>query len=188
MDSKNLASRLCYLPLFVSDRIKLWLTYRALKPASLIAFRGSSYPQTPTRLHRIQKWVKDAGLFIKLDPFDPKKSVYIVSKDQSAIKKLTKMKSPPSNDDCHTMGLLFGYPPAAVKTYSYGDPSQMTGSLSKDSPVKALPEALYAEYAIRLGHEKDDLGVAKKWMETIRKDIPKLAEWYEKESKTAIEN
>lgn len=148
---------------------------------------------TPKRLHRVLSWIKDAGLYSQLDPLAPKKNIFIVSKDPLVIRKIAKMK-PPSYDndqkkDTYDIGILLGFPPRAVKAYANSkDPSiELVDSLGKNSPVKNTPEALYANYGLTKGYEKEDIMVARKWMESIRTDIPKLARWYEREAKTAIE-
>lgn len=179
MNDKNLASRLCYLSLPLWDRVSLWLTYRRLKPVSIVVTNTTTYPASRRKIDRILSWIKGAGLKYEWDPLDTKQRCLLVSSDPTVLKSIVAMKSPLSADDHYKLGIFLGYPEKAVRAFSYSHPDETISPIENDSPVKNRPESLYAEYTVRRGSESEDVEVAKRWLKMIRKDVPRLAKWFE---------
>ena len=184
MTELHLASKLLTLPLFVAAKIDLWLTYKGLKPASIVTLTKGNGSFTSVHQNKILNWAREAGLHYHLTPSANKdRNNLIVSKDPQIVAELFKMTPPLSDEGQVRLGTLLGYPPEAAKAYGH-DFNSLIGSNDSHSPVKDLPESMYANYMLRKNHEAEDLQIAKAWMETIRKDIPKLAGAYEKIART----
>ena len=86
-------------------------------------------------------------------------------------------------------GVLFGFPEESAKAYAYNrNLEKGKDQISVVYPgwiyfhpyLKDKYYAPYIFYAIRKDRVKEDSRVAKKWADTIRKDVPTLARWYEK--------
>ena len=182
MEKGSLESRLLYLPLWVVDKVELWLTYKGIKPGSLLALRREK-GMTQSHVRRVKKWFVDAGLHYKADPHSKGKNL-IVSKDKAVVEEIVGLKfgyqAPQEN--YYRLGLLLGYPPKAAKVYASGNKEMLIGPGDEDSPVKDTYESLYAQFTVRKGYEKEDIKTAKLWADTIRHDIPRLAQWFEKEA------
>lgn len=154
----------------------MWLTYKDLKPVSTTQLRD------PKGNHeKIFMWLKDAGLYYLLD--EKEKDFIYLSKDAALATRASKIMWSRKPADEIEKGSLFGYPELATKSFvEQGGINAPT----PDDPEKFLyywwP---YARYIKRVGHFKEDTIIAKKWADTIRKDTPKLAEWFENEIKKA---
>jgi hypothetical protein len=179
MDESKLASRLLYLPLFLPKKNYLWLTYKGIKPVSLIPLSRENGPLAYTHKKRIYHWLKDAGIFYKIDPITKGNTIHlIISKDPKRIEEVIKLGSNLTLEAEYELGILLGYPKEAVHAYVYE-----YSTISFDDKANLLdtkhPEFKYSGYRFRRGFEQEDLKTAILWMETIRKDIPKLAKWFE---------
>lgn len=191
---KKLASRLLYLPLDLNEKVLLWLTYRGLKPVSNIyvkrrnfsllrkgnVARGPAVDQKKKR--EIRKWIKDAGLFCLT-----KENDWYVGKNSEKVKLLTKTIDRFDSESEYETGTLLGYPRNSVKAYAFNRKAKlgqkqipMIGSLLSDySALRNRYFAPYVMFSIRADSIKEDVKVAKLWADTIRKEVPLLAKWYE---------
>ena len=187
MKSKTLASRLLYLPLWVGDKVELWLTYKGIKPGSLLSLIREK-GMTQVHIKRIKKWLTDAGIHFQDDLGSKSGNHLIISKDKKVIDQIANLKFSfeSHEEDFYQLGVLLGYPPKAARAYASGNRELLITPNDKDSPVKGNYETPYAQFMIRSGHEKEDIKIAKIWADTIRHDIPKLARWYEDEALTPL--
>lgn len=170
---KKLASRLSYLPLMLSERVYLWLTYRGIKPVSDIGFiKDKKNPKTK----RIIKWLKDAGLCYI--PESTSKNNYVgvhISKDKEKAELLDRLSLKDDKKSEFTKGTLYGFPEKAA-----GVPKNMlTGEYYTHPYLKNKYFTPYMLYGSRRDHIKEDSQTAKLWADTIRKEVPTLAKWFE---------
>lgn len=173
---KDLSSSVCYLPLNIQSRVELWLTYSGIKQCSLILARKSKGT-------KIFSWLKEAKLSFSINPKD--KNQIFISTDQNVVKKLAVIWQENSQTAEYKKGLLLGYPINAVKafsTYSSHPKRQkyLTSIAEATFPKTQINYYPYISYTVRRGKEIEDSQVAQKWSECIRKEVPKLAYWYEK--------
>lgn len=186
MDQDKLASQLTILPLWVVNKVELWLTYKGLKPVSLFSPRKKD-GLTAAQFNKIKKWITNAGLFIEPDPHSGDEEHFIISQNTKLLDKVKKMdfSSHALPENYHKLGVLLGYPSEATKAYAYGSSSKLIGADDTGSPVRNKPESSYAQFLLRKGYEKEDIKTAKIWMNTVRHDIPKIAKEFEKEIKSS---
>ena len=87
-------------------------------------------------------------------------------------------------------GLLFGFPESSVRAYAKNRDKSETeiaqemvgaGALVYQDPyLKDKYFTPYILYNIPKVSVRQDSQIAKKWADTIRQDVPKLASWFEK--------
>lgn len=186
---KKLANRLLYLPLDLREKILLWLAYRGLKPVSeLTVIRRNKNTKTNNqKIKKVKKWIKDADMFYATD----KKNLtsWHVSKDKNKAKNSAKIIHRfDYQSECQS-GILFGFPKASTEAYAFNRnvklgedqiPMIWPGLVYFHPYLKNQDYAPYIFYAIREDRIKEDSMVAKKWADTIRKELPILAKWFEK--------
>ncbi len=196
---KDLAGRLLYLPLDLDEKIFLWLTFKGIKPVSEITaerrgnffslakrgiHRKSKYDYNSANSRRIRGWIKDAGLVMMTNG-----SEWHVGKEKNKISESLKIIRKFDYDNEIKSGLLFGFPKKSVEAYSHNrivkenDQIPMMGIGVEKYENKFLKDKYYTPYIlynVPLRNVEEDSLTAKKWADTIRKDIPKLAKWFEK--------
>lgn len=173
---KNLSSSISYLPLNIQSRVELWLTYRKLKPCSLLLTRKP-------KDRKVINWLNEAGLSFYKDRKDT--SQIFVSTNKNLAKKLADIWQDESSEAEYQKGILLGYPTQAVKAFSVyaRDPNRkkyLTSILETDFPKAQINYFPYLSYIVRRDKISEDSKKAQQWSECIRKEIPKLACWYEK--------
>lgn len=168
--SGPLRKSLPYLPLNIQSRVELWLTFRKLKPSSIIVLRNSKL----SSIKRVTGWLKRTNLIYKLLDEDK----IIVSYEKTSVDKLKKIwhKNTPKSD--YEKGILLGYPIETVKAFEKNR-SSLTCITAKDFPRNSLDYYQYITFLVRKGHEESDSKISKFWSECIRTDQPLLAKWYE---------
>lgn len=198
----KLAQRLLYLPLDVREKVLLWLTYKGLKPVSEItaerrgnimalAKRGirkeSQYNFNSSKSKRIRKWIRDAGLYLEVSRDNDTEWHIGKNKDHASESAKIIRKFDPENEV--KSGLLFGYPEASTRAYTSNKGKDFdeikkimvgTGGLQYEDPfLKDKYYAPYIFYNMPKNRVKEESQIAKTWADTIRKDVPKLAAWFE---------
>lgn len=173
---KKLSSRLLYLSLMLSEKVYLWLTFRGIKPVSEIVFiKDKRNPKAK----RIIKWLKDAGLYYT--PESSSKNNYVgvhISKDKKKAELLNRLSPKDDKKSAFTKGVLYGFPKKAVYASAYKT-SPMSGEYYANTRLKDKYFVPYMLYGSRLNHIKEDSQTAKLWADTIRKEVPTLAKWFE---------
>ena len=177
----NLENRLLYLSALTLSRIEFWLTYRGIKLASTTPLRNK-FTTKNAATKRIVKWLEDADLYYVIDK--KHKDMIHISKDKALAEKMAKIQWSEDPKDIIFRGNKYGFPINAVKAFakdliSMGDYWEIRERIMK------YPYWHYARYRVRSGHEFEDLQVAKKWATIIRKEVPKLAKWFEKDMEGA---
>ncbi len=209
MEQNNLANRLLYLPLDIHEKILLWLTYKGQKPVSEIAAHkrdkkylclrrlnpelAKKYPQEKYDYNsrnslRIRKWLSDAGLVLITE--SPQDITWFISHDLEKAKAAMQSLHRFDRDNQIKTGLLFGFPRDSVIAYAdclsktqdeIGKIMVGTGDLVlKNEYLKDKYFTPYIFYNISREKIKKDSQIAQKWADVIRKDVPKLAQWFEK--------
>jgi len=177
MSEKNLNNRLLYLSAMRLSRIEFWLTYRGLKKASTTPLRNK-FTTANTATKKIIKWLEDAGLHYIVD--NKNKGMIHISKNKDLAEKMAKLQWSEKPQDIIFRGLQYGFPEKAAKAFA-NDIESMGDYGEVRKTIKKYPHWHYARYRVRIGHEAEDLQVAKKWANCIRKEVPRLAKWFEKE-------
>jgi hypothetical protein len=185
----KLASRLLYLPLDLREKVLLWLAYRELKPVSELTVirRHRKNNENNLKIKKVKKWIKDAGLFYTNDGKNLTSGH--VSKDKNkAILSAKIIHKFDYQSECQS-GILFGFPKGSAEAYAFNrnikiGEDQITviwpGLMSYHPYLKDKDWMPYIFYAIRGDRIEKDSEVAKLWAETIRKETPILAKWFEK--------
>lgn len=196
---EKLARRLLYLPLDLGEKVLLWLVYRDLKPVSEITVerrnffllrRGihdTSYDNDAPKIRRIREWIHDAGLVYAFDPKYP--GSWHVGKDKDKVALSAKILRLFDYESEYKTGILFGYPEESVKAYA----RNREIGVEKNQIIMVWPGLQvfhpylkdkyftpYIFYSIRADRVEEDSQIAKTWADTIRKEVPTLAKWYEK--------
>jgi len=174
---KNLSSKIHYLPLNIQSRVELWLTYKNLKPTSLLIIRENKTKTTP-----IINWLKHANLTFIINPKD--NNQIFISKKTKTCQTLFNIWETTTPKNEYQKGILLGYPEKAAKTFSLyskhpNRKNYLTNINDPDFPKKEIIFYPYISYTLRKNHEIEDSQTAKIWADCIRKDLPKLAKWYE---------
>lgn len=176
--SKKLAKSLEKLPISVG-RILLWLVYKGYKPLVSIVL-DFDWKNNTKKQKIIFSWLKEAGLKSSLSQKFPD-TLHISRSDK--LLELYKKYELKDSSNAHTIrGNLYGFPKEVVTSYAkhFSHLEKfMTHAILVEESIDWywLP---YAEYLVRIGYEKKDTEIAKKWADASRKDIPKLAKEYEK--------
>lgn len=207
---KKLASRLLYLPLDLTEKVFLWLTFKGLKPVSEITAQKrnkahnhrmmkdkkyretykSTYDFNSQKSKRIRKWIHDAGLYAI--PESKGDISWHVGKDKEKTKLSAKIIRKFDYENELKSGLLFGFPKASVKAYALerirkgGErqiPMIWPGDKDDNPYLKDKYFTPYVLFAIRKDKVEKDSMIAKRWADTIRQDLPKLAKWFENRAK-----
>jgi hypothetical protein len=197
----KLSSRLLYLPIDLGEKVLLWLTYKGLKPISEITVsrrgnimsllrrgikRKSTYDFNSSKSNRIKNWIQDAGLYFK--PESENDMSWHVGKDKNKVELSTKIIRKFDYENELKSGLLFGFPEESAKAYAHNRIAKDEKQIPMVWPDKEhyFDDKYYASYVlynIPLEHVEKDSQTAKLWADTIRKDVPKLAKWFEKMEK-----
>ena len=195
---RELSSRLLYLPIDLKEKVLLWLTYKGLKPVSEITTsrrgnllsllrrgikRKSTYDFNSSKSQRIKKWILDAGMYY--EPESEGDMSWHVGKDKSKVDLSSKIIRKFDFANELKSGLLFGFPEESAKAYAHNRIAKDEKQIPMVWPDKEhyFDDKYYAPYVlynIPLEHIEKDSQTAKKWADTIRKDVPKLAKWFEK--------
>jgi len=151
-----------------------WLTYRKIKPVSVIDFSKDSQSS-----EQLIQWCKEAGVSHQKDSSG--KDLLYISKDKEKMEimqKIFMIKSPILEIiKCE----YFGFPPESAYAYI----SQMftlpeskkniraskTSEIEKNFTEYWKP---YISYMMRLGLEREDSLVAKLWFDTCSQEIPEI--------------
>lgn len=173
----SLSSKVLYLPLNIQSRVELWLTYKNLKTASLIILRDHK-----TKTKTIFNWLKDANLNFIVNPKNLNQ--IFVSKNQETCQSLQKIWGINTPKTEYQKGILLGYPEKTVKAFSLysqhpNRKDYLTNIKDPSFPKNHIYYYPYITYTLRKNHEIEDSRIAKIWSDCIRKDLPKLASWYE---------
>ena len=166
-----------YLPVSILSRVELWLTYRGLKNASSIQLR-QKFSKNSSATKRVMKWITEAGLFFEIDAKN--KELLHVAKSQELVQKMKVLHWSENKKDIVFRGIQYGFPKEAVHSFSK-DHTTVNTFTCQD--VTKFPWKPYVRYMVRIGHEREDSLVAKKWAEVIRYDVPVLADWFEQKLK-----
>lgn len=172
---ENLSNRLLYLSMMAQSKVELWLVHRDKKKACSISLRNNFSTET-AKSKRIENWIKDAGLHYVVDKEN--KNLLHISKDPDLSQKMNDLQWSQKPSDIIFRGKQYNYPEKAVEAFAKNIES-MSDYIEVRERIKKFPYWHYARYRVRVRHEKDDLQVAKKWADLIRKEVPKLAKWFE---------
>ncbi len=148
--------------------------------------RESTYDYNSTKSKRIRKWLKDAGLHIAMEPKCD--SCWHIGKDKDQVILSTKILHKYDYENEVKTGTLFGFPKAAVEAYAHSRVSEEAmnlmmniGKHRSDYPeLKGKYFLPYMLYNIPKTNIIENSQTAKLWADTIRKDVPMLANWFEK--------
>lgn len=186
---KKLANRLLYLPLDLREKVLLWLSYRGLKPVSELTVirRKRKNNVSNQKIKKVKKWIKDAGLFYLND----RKNLtsWHVSRNKNKVTISAKILHRFDYQSEYQSGVLFGFPSESVKAYAFNRnvkigedqiPMIWPGLMYFHPSLKNEDYTPYFFYAIRADRVKEDSKAAKLWADTIRKETPLLAKWFEK--------
>jgi hypothetical protein len=195
----NLAGRLLYLPLDINEKVLLWLAYKGLKPVSEITVerrnmadlrRGihqNTYNYNSPKIKRIRRWLRDAGMFKAIQPkFNTSWHVGLNKNDVILSAKILRRLD---YDSEFQSGIILGYPKESARGYAQNRiaksekekvPMLWPGYKYLDPYLKDKYYTNYVFYAIRKDRVKEDSKIAQTWADTIRKDVPLLAKWFEK--------
>lgn len=194
----ELSKRLLYLPIDLHEKVLLWLTYRGLKPVSVISInrrnlkllhRGikTLYNENDPKTIRIKKWIYNAGLFLEIE--DGRPGSWFIGKDKNKVVFSAKNIRKFDFESETKLGLLFGYPKESIETYAknrtlrLGEnpiPMVWPGHQSLHPELKEKYYLPYLTYALKADRVEEDSQTARIWADTIRKEIPILAKWFEK--------
>lgn len=197
----ELSSRLLYLPIDLREKVLLWLTHKGLKPVSEITTnrrgnlltllrrgikRKNDYDFNSPKSQRIKKWIQDAGMYFK--PELEGNMSWHVGKDKNNVELSSEIIRKFDFENELKSGLLFGFPEESAKAYANNRVAKNNEQIPMIWPgnehyFKGKYFAPYVLYNVTLEHAEKDSQTAKHWADTIRKDIPKLAEWFEKDEK-----
>lgn len=199
---QNLASRLHYLPLDITEKVLLWLTYKGLKPVSEITAerRGnirallkkgvkpvSKYNFDSKDSKRIRKWLADASLNLEISP--DYKTEWHVGKDKDLVHESTILIRRFDRESEIRSGEIFGFPKDSTVAYAENKSKPIeeiqqvmvgTGGIQFDDPY--LHDRYFAPYVLYNMPKSDVVSesrTAQLWADTIRADVPKLAQWFE---------
>jgi hypothetical protein len=192
-----LARRLIYLPLDIHEKILLWLAYKNLKPVSEIYIlrRKQKNKSDSNNLKRIRQWIEDANMHIATESAESLS--WHVGPDKNKVERSAKILHLFDYQHETESGLLFGFPIKSVKGYAHSrnpKPNKtiaMVGCGDLKYNNQYLKDKYYTPYIfynLRQDTIKSDSQTAKKWADTIRQDIPLLAQWFEKQEKTKTKN
>jgi hypothetical protein len=177
---QSLAKSIDDLDLRPIEKVYLWLAYKQEKPVSWI---GANFPLdiNNDKTREIFTWLKEANLFYKIQPDDP--TFLFVSSDPKLLEEILPVYNLDSREAILIKARLFGYPIETAEAQSsfYNLQSDGTKKIlgtgfharfdKRKFPHRWLP---YLFYTVRKGHEYEDSLVAKKWYETIKKDLPQV--------------
>ncbi len=195
-----------YLSLDLQEKVLLWLTYRGLKPVSEITaekrnkailrkkllgktFRDTfvdTYDFNSPKSQRIKRWIHEAGLVFVPEPGG--ELSWHVGKKADQVNLSVEIIRKFDYDNELQSGLLFGFPEESAKAYAHNRevkqdqaiPMVGTGSLRFENPyLKDKYYTPYVLYNMPISRVEEDIQTAKLWADTIRKDVPKLAKWFE---------
>lgn len=184
----ELGSRVLRLPISPLGKVELWLTYRQLKPVSSITLNSDSTNslQDP-KTKEIIKWISDAGLQFFPDP--KVERILHVSRSLRLAKVAARIARSNTYEDTLTKGKIFGYPVKAGEVFAVQFPliaekKPIPGGIKfvvqvKDRELLSHYWWPYARYSVRRGYVYEDSLVAKKWADVVRREVPKLAKFYE---------
>ncbi len=195
---EKLARRLLYLPIDLHEKVLLWLAYRGIKPVSEITverrdlplFRrllrqgkkiNSTYNDNDSRIKRVKKWICDAGLFYDFDPEYP--SSWHVSYDKYKAQLSVKILRKFDYQNEYLSGILFGFPESSARAYAHNRVANAENQIPMKPPFTNSPYEFFAIPTDKLS-EGIQAATVKVWADTIRQDVPKLAEWSEKVKKS----
>lgn len=188
------------LNLNIQSKIELWLTYKGLKPASFVSIKlgkRNNYNDISKDVQALKHWLTGAQLFTIQDP--TQKESFWISPDQDKVKKLSKIMWKEDRESVYEKGILFGYPRKAVKLYSDHIESidqgrktfeQVGLGLIAGGDSGLLTHSLepYIRYVIRRNYVNEDTQVALEWAKLCRKEIPSIAQQFEKELNSSYNN
>lgn len=191
--SKQLASRLLYLPLDLHEKVLLWLAYKGLKPVSEITVKRRHKDNKHSSAERINKWIKDANLY--KTPETPGSISWHVGKNKDKVRQSAKIIRKFDIKNEYQSGLLFGYPKHSAKAYAINRNLKLgqnhikvilPGSTFVIAEIRNKFYAPYIFYGISEEYAKKDILVAKRWAECIKNDVPVLAKWFENNAQKQI--
>lgn len=180
---KDLAKRLNGLPIEVG-KVQLWLVYRRLKPMASVVL-DFDWESDDEEREKLEDWFKDAGVVFKKSQRN--ENTLHVSLDENVLEKHALSELDESAEAHLLRGKLYGFPEGAALAYSEVIERE---DLFPNEKVIHAPKVLelrdkywyqYIEYLVRRGHEFEDSMVAKTWADVVRKEIPEVAQEYEKE-------
>ncbi len=204
----SLSRRLLYLPLDLHEKVLLWLTYKGLKPVSEITAEKrnkvhlrrmmrdveykkthkSSYDFNSKNSKRIRKWLKDAELNLATEPSH--ESAWHIGKNADQVKTSVQIFHNFDLKKEIETGILFGFPEESAKAYAHNRNKDFeetlkvmvgTGDLRfKNEYLKDKYFTPYIFYNMPKDKVQEESKIPKIWADTIRRDIPKLALWFEK--------
>lgn len=206
---KELASRLLYLSLDLYEKVLLWLTHKGLKAVSEIQAekrdkkflrlrlldpeKAKAYPRekfdiNSPKTKRIRQWIADAGLTYLVSSTSD--TNWYIGKNEKEIKTVMDSIQKFDIENQVQTGVLLGFPKEAAIAYAenlsktYEESKKvMVGTWSDVFENEYLKDKYFAPYVLynmtKARVEKDS-EIAKKWADTIRKDVPRLAKWFEK--------
>lgn len=181
MNNKEKQARaLLYLPLDINEKIFLWLTHVGLKPVSEITItRRKSNKSNP---EKIAKWIKEAGLVYSSD--NDNSDCWHVGRNTEDVKQSIYSLHKFDFENEVITGKLFGFPENSVRAYATNkDPKDGTvvwvGDKYQNEFLKDKYYTPYLLFSLSAKDIEEDSRVAKKWADTIKTDVPKLAKWFE---------
>jgi hypothetical protein len=204
----NLANRLLYLPIDLNEKVLLWLTYKGQKPVSNIValrrdrkylrlklthpemasiYKKKEFDYNSESSVRLRKWITDADL--QLVTKTPPDSDWYVGKNISDVQTVANSIQIFDQDHQIITGTFLGFPQDSVIAYAQNlhkdwkiVEQMMTGTgklLQGNDFLRNKYYTPYIFYSMTKSGVKGESQVAKRWADTIRKDIPRLAKWFE---------
>jgi len=154
-----------------NPKIDLWLAYKGIKPVSIVYELTSS----KTIKNKLLDWCKKVGLYIEKNADTAN---YVVGKNELLVKEVNESLLKTTEEAIIRKCELLGYPVetalSACRNFLPDNDKYPKGiSISNNFFESKIPWWEYVRYIVREGHEVEDSLVAKKWHDTIEKDLPK---------------
>lgn len=116
-----------------------------------------------------------------------------VSKDEEILLENEKLELLDTEEAHFKRGIFYGFGESNSKVYAEEvvKPGEMFPNkrLIHATMVPDLVDEYwypYIEYLVRVDHEREDSIIAKEWADIVRKDLPELAEKYEKQRQSDL--
>lgn len=195
-NNQTLKDSLLKLPLDPGEKVLLWLTFVGQKPVSdiYVLLRDKDklrkgqfsikHQDVENNLKAIKAWISNSGLFFEIEKEHP--YAWRVGRDKTLVEKSIKYLHLPEKDKQCELGLIFGYPKNSEEAYVNNQESTYEQFIKNMIPPRGIEGGNseyfwpYAIFAISKCHKDEGVGVAIKWADIIRKDLPELASQYEK--------
>jgi hypothetical protein len=179
-NKETLADKIALTNMHPKSKVDLWLAYKKIKPVSWI---DTNFSLVGNNKETTDFFVllKMANLYYRIQPDDS--SQVFVSSNPKLLDEIIPIYNSDSREAILTKCKLFGYPIETGEAQSayyntvLGEERKVIGTgFHARFDRKKFPHRwlAYLNYTVRKGHEYEDSLVAKKWYDTIRKDLPEV--------------